>query len=176
MRICLILLFLLISGINYALGEDTKFIFRNKCINILYRPAIIYFNNSEIRVYRDSRGIILRFELKNVKEEYKKLTGDTINKILKVQDFLAKIKNPAIIEVHVSDILFEDFENLKKWEISAVIAGNIGRIMRTNISQTDRQIFTIGYGEFLPANNTSNNGGKNLNRVDIIILCNINGE
>ena len=38
------------------------------------------------------------------------------------------------------------------------------------------RINSIGYGEFLPAKNTSNNGGKNSNRIDIIILCNISGE
>ncbi len=171
-----LLLFLLVCSINCAFCEDTKFILHDSCINILYRPAIVYFNNSGISVYRDSRGIILRFELKNVSEEYFNLTEDTIKKLIKIQYFLAKIKNPAIIEVHIANILSENHGNLKKWEISAVIAGSIRQVLNTNNIQANRQIFAVGYGEFLPVNNTSNNGGKNFNRVDIIILCSINGE
>ena len=170
------LLFFFICSINYAFCEDIKFILHDKCINILYRPATVYFNNSEISVYRDSRGIILRFELKDVAEEYFGLSESTIKKLIKIQDFLAKIKNPVIIEVHIADMLSENHGNLKKWEISAVIAGNIRQVLSKNNIQTNRQIFAVGYGEFLPVNNTSNNGGKNFNRVDIIILCNVNGE
>lgn len=172
----LIILILLIFSTNCVFSEDTRFILHDKCINILYRPAILYFENSNISVYRDSRGIILRFELNNVRDEYEKLSADTLNKLRKIQDFLAKIKNPAIIEVHVSDILSEDLGNLKKWEISSVIAGNIGGVLNEDKSLSNKKILTVGYGEFLPVNNTSNNGGKILNRVDIIILCNINGE
>ena len=176
MHIYLTLFILFICSINYAFCEDTKFILHDKCINILYRPAVVYFNNSGISVYRDSRGIILRFELEDVTEEYSNFSESTIKKLIKIQDFLAKIKNPAIIEVHIANILSENHGNLKKWEISAVIAGNIGQVLNTTNIQTNRQIFAVGYGEFLPVNNTSNNGGKNFNRVDIIILCNVNGE
>ena len=38
------------------------------------------------------------------------------------------------------------------------------------------QLKSVGYGEFLPSKNTPYNGGKNEGRVDIILLCNINGE
>jgi len=176
MHKCFILLIVLLFSVNYVFSEDTKYIFHDKCINILYRPAIVYFNNSKIDVYRDSRGIILRFDLNDVRNEYKNLSSVTVSKLMKIRDFLAKIKNPAIIEVHISDISSGDLGSLKKWEISAVIAGNIGQILNADNGISGRKILAVGYGEFLPVNNTSNNGGKNLNRVDIIILCNINGE
>ena len=58
-----------------------------------------------------------------------------------------------------------------------LVANNIESVM---LEQSDRdfrnRINSIGYGEFLPSKNTSNNGGKYANRVDIIILCNISGE
>ena len=176
MRKSLTVLYFYMLSLNCVLCNDTQFILHDKCINVLYRPATVYFNDSAISVHRDSRGIILRFELKNAETEYYKLTDDTLNKLIKIQDFLAKNKNPAIIEVHVSDVSSEDLKKLKKWEISAVIAGNIGSVFNANGNWNDRQVSAIGYGEFLPSNNTSNNGGKISNRVDIIILCNINGE
>ena len=67
-------------------------------------------------------------------------------------------------------------ENLKNWEISAVIAGNIEKALFDENNTLKSRIHSVGYGEFLPENNTPNNGGKLLNRVDIIILCNISGE
>ena len=172
----LILLILLIFYTNYAFSEEVKFILHDKCINILYRPALVYFNDTNVSVFRDSRGIILRFEIKNIKDEYENLSIDTFYNLIKINKFLAKIKNPAIIEVHVSDTLSYNFNNLKKWEISAVIAGHIEKFLNFGKSLSDRKVLAVGYGEFLPVNNTSNNGGKNFNRVDIIILCNINGE
>ena len=90
---------------------------------------------------------------------------------------MAKIENPAIIEVHTSDFPSGEVVNLKKWEFSTIFANNIEAIItlpKGSINQN--RINSIGYGEFLPQKNTSNNGGKNTNRVDIIILCNVSGE
>lgn len=53
--------------------------------------------------------------------------------------------------------------------IEAIITKPFGTVEQNKIN-------SIGYGEFLPAKNTSNNGGENSCRVDIIILCNIGGE
>ena len=90
---------------------------------------------------------------------------------------MAKIENPAIIEVHIVDFPEEKISNLKKWEFSTVFANNIEAIITKPAGIIDQnKINSIGYGEFLPEKNTPNNGGKNTNRVDIIILCNISGE
>ena len=112
------------------------------------------------------------------KRDYYEVLGvDTYKKTKKIEYFLAKIKNPVIIEVHTEKKPLKDSYNLKNWEISSVIAGKIESIIlkpRGNI-ELDR-IDSVGYGEFLPVKNTSNNGGNYFNRVDIIILCNISGE
>ena len=94
-----------------------------------------------------------------------------------IEYFLAKIENPAIIEVHIRDFPQEEILKLKKWEISTIMANNIEALVTKPIGTIDQnRINSIGYGEFLPAKNTPNNGGKSSNRVDIIILCNITGE
>ena len=96
---------------------------------------------------------------------------------MKIKEFLSKIENPVIIEVHTENVSQSNTRFLKNWELSTVIANNIESVM---LEQSDRdfrnRINSIGYGEFLPSKNTSNNGGKYANRVDIIILCNISGE
>ena len=90
---------------------------------------------------------------------------------------MAKIENPAIIEVHIENFPKKEGLNLKKWEISTIMANEIEAIITLPVgSVKQEQINSIGYGEFLPAKNTPNNGGENLNRIDIIILCNIIGE
>lgn len=158
-----------------AQSEDTKYILHDRCINLLYKPAVSYFSQTDISVYRDSRGIIIRFELKDPYLEYNGISAETQKRIEQVGKFLAKIKNAAIIEVHTAKIS-NGPNKLKNWEVSAVIAGNIENALRNEINTAGNQVHSVGYGEFLPENNTPNNGGKLLNRVDIIILCNVNGE
>ena len=71
----------------------------------------------------------------------------------------------------------EELNNLKKWEVSTVIANKIEAIItKPEGVIPQNRINSVGYGEFLPAKNTPNNGGNYLNRIDIIILCNISGE
>lgn len=171
-----IFLITLIFSLNPVTSDDTKFILHDRCINLLYKPAASFFKDSEVNVIRDSRGIILRFELKNPKGEYYKLTESTKNLLTKIEYFLAKNKNPVIIEVHTAQVLPEEFDNLKRWELSAVVAGKIEDYLRKDVNPFKGNLHSVGYGEFLPENNTPNNGGKLLNRVDIIILCNISGE
>lgn len=164
---------MLFTGLVYA--DDTMYILHDKCINSLYEPAVMHFENSEISVLRDSRGVILRFKLDSPIDEYTLLTAKTGEKLYKIRDFLAKIKNPVIIEVHTAEDSTGNIRAEKNWEISAVIAGKIETAVCGEDIPVNR-VHSVGYGEFLPENNTSNNGGKLLNRVDIIILCNINGE
>lgn len=154
-------------------ANEVKYILHEECINALYKPAILFFEYENIYPVRDSRGMVLRFELKNPKLEYYELCSDTIQKLAKIESFLAKIKNPVIIEVHVADIVSD---SLKKWEISAVLAGNIEKALIQENGELKHRVHSVGYGEFLPAKNTPNNGSNFTNRVDIIILCNISGE
>ena len=158
-------------------ANDTDKILHDSCINSLYEPAKIYFKDTQITPIRDSRGIILRFELPNPVSEYKNISENTLSNIKKINYFLAKIKNLVIIEVHVGNFSKEDITELKKWEISTVIANNIeSELLNSNYGFDITRIDSVGYGEFLPAKNTSNDGGKYQNRVDIIVLCNIIGE
>ena len=176
MRKYFAVLFLLLFNIMPVISEDIKFILHDKCINALYKPAVLDFENSKIAVYRDSRGIILRFELKNPEEEYFNLSEETLSNLINIEHFLAKIKNAVIIEVHTVILSRNKLQNLKNWEISSVIAGKIEKTLCSKNNLLNNRIHSVGYGEFLPENNTPNNGGKLSNRVDIIILCNVSGE
>lgn len=169
----IILIFFLFFPINVC-AEEYLYILNDKCINELFIEAKVMFENSEIEPIRDSRGLILRYNFANPIKEY---YNSNINVYKQIEYFLAKIENPAIIEVHTGDFSNEEIINLKKWEVSTLIANKIEAIITKpkGVVSQDR-INSIGYGEFLPAKNTSNNGGKNSNRIDIIILCNISGE
>lgn len=162
---------------NSVFGTEYKYILNEEYINRVYEPAKIYFKDSEIDVIKEAQGVILRFELENPTKEYIKLSKNTINKTYKIEYFLAKIKNFAIIEVHTKDYAQSNENELKNWEISTVIANNIeSYIYKSGKGISRDRLISIGYGEFLPQKNTPNNGGKYDNRVDIIILCNINGD
>jgi len=162
------------AGTVYA--EETKYILHDNCINMLYNPAVVYFEDSEISVFRDSRGIVISFGIANPEDEYNQLTDKMLKNLAKIEYFLAKIKNAVIIEVRTAGDIPANLNHLKKWEISAVIAGNIEYVLCRDNTTLKNRIHSVGYGEFSPKNNTPNNGGKLLNSVDIIILCNISGE
>ena len=162
---------------NSVIASEYKYILNESNINSIYEPAKVFFHDTDISVIKEAQGVILRFRLKNPDDEYKNLSKNTINKIAKIEYFLAKIKNFAIIEVHLSDFAKDDKNSLKKWEISTIIANSIEVFMSKKGEGLNRnRIISIGYGEFLPQKNTPNNGGKYNNRVDIIILCDINGD
>lgn len=169
-----LILIIILININIAYPEEFHYILDDICINELHSSAKEFFKNTNISTFRDSRGIIIRYEIENLLSEY---YHPNISNYKILEKFLAKIENPAIIEVHTGDFPTEAFPYLKSWEVSTVIANNIEALITKPYGSVDQnKINSVGYGEFLPAKNTSNNGGKYLNRVDIIVLCNISGE
>jgi len=167
-----LLIILITLGQVYA--TEYLYILDDKCINSLYSLASMHFENSEISPLKDSRGLVLRYYFEDFLFEFE---NPNIIIYKKIEDFLAKIENPAIIEVHTSNFSDNNLKNFKQWEISTIMANNIEAIITTPTGSINQnRINSIGYGEFLPAKNTPNNGGKKLNRIDIIILCNIIGE
>ncbi len=170
------ILFLFISGSCSA--REFAHILNDNCIDSLYYKALNYFeNNNNFEIEKDPRGILIRFKLSNSCKEVNYIENTTYQNILSAEDFLAKIKNPVIIEVHTKEASCTGKGNLKNWEISTLIANNIESIVLTPRGKLARdRVSSIGYGEFLPPKNTPNNGSKYKNRVDIIILCNVSGE
>ncbi len=171
----IILIFLATTFNCKSYSKEYLYILNDNCINKLVTLANTQFQGEEISVIRDSRGIILRFKLENPKEEYYKIGNKTYHNIIQIKDFLAKINNPAIIEVHTDKN--SSPEGIKNWEFSTIIANNLENIaLKSSKEKLSKRVKSVGYGEFLPSKNTSYNGGNYPNRVDIIILCNISGE
>ena len=169
-------LILIASLVNISFAREEMFIFKDKKINTLYSEINNSLNDFEIRVYKDVRGIVLTFYIEDILQEYSQLSEKTLKKIEKIEYFLAKFKNPVIIEVHTENFSSNVYSNLKKWEITTVVANEIEAILLRHGEVSRERIKSIGYGEFLPSKNTPYNGVKNTGRVDIIILCNISGE
>ena len=168
--------FMLLFGILTCCAEEL-YILDDNCIKELFYDAKRTIQNDDIEIDRDSRGIILRIYLNNPAQEYKELSSETKQKLSDIKQFLAKIKNSAIIEVHTEKVEPFGEKELKNWEISSVIAGRVEAELLKDCNNIDiSRIKTVGYGEFLPAKNTPYNGGNISNRIDIIILCNVTGE
>lgn len=158
-------------------SKEFIYILKDKCLNTIYTEAFNYFSNSEIKIYKDIRGVILSFKLNDLQAEYYSLTTETLKNIKQIENFLAKIENPAIIEVHTEKKQGKVSGNLKNWEFSTILANEIeSSLISQNSKISRKRIKSVGYGEFLPIKNTPNNGGNYTNRIDIIILCNISGE
>ena len=171
--------FIIISIFSFLIpcrifAAEYYYILNDKCVEDLFSQASAFFEKTNILPIKDSRGIILRYFFENAIEEYQQ---PNIEVYKKLEKFLAKIENPAIIEVHIANFPYNKLINLKKWELSTIMANKIESLITVphGIVEQNR-INSIGYGDFLPAKNPPNNGGKSLNRVDIIILCNIIGE
>ena len=175
MRILYITLVFLLS-FQASFATEYIYIHNDKNLNKLYNEANDFFKDTGIIVYKEIRGVGLVFSLKNIENEFVEITNGTKIKLNKIENFLAKIKNPAIIEVHTDKNFQSGLYNYKNWEITTVIANKIEEVLikRGNLDRS--RIKSVGYGEFLPIKNTSNNGVKPNGNVDIIILCNIDGE
>lgn len=175
-RLYLIILFIMFLILQCS-AQEYLYILNDSCILDLYSKAEEFFQNSPVLVVKDPHGLLLRFELKEPESEIECLTTQTYENVIKIEQFLAKMNNPAIIEVHTNEISHQRCKKLKKWEISTLIANNIEAVMLKSRGRLARnKIRSVGFGEFLPPKNTSNNGGNYINRVDIMILCDVNGE
>ena len=153
------------------------YILNDSCINVLFSQANDSVKSSEIEILRDSKGIVLRIFIDNPEKEYNVLSQKICKNLTIIKDFLAKIENAVIIEVHTKVAKLPDEGKIKNWELSTVIANRVEQeILKSNSNMDVSQIKSVGYGEFLPAKNTPYNGGNISNRIDIIILCNITGE
>lgn len=158
---------------NLTFATEYIYILNDTCINELYKKAKASILTDEIKIIKDSRGIILRIYFENLEKTDIKI----VKNLDYIKNFLAKIENSAIIEVHTTADSGEQFRSLRNWEISTIMANNIEAIITKPYGEVEQnRINSVGYGEFLPAQNTPYNGGKNLNRIDIIILCNVSGE
>lgn len=176
MRKVILFLVLFLSFVNILLAEEYIYILSDENLSDLYFGAKDYFKNTEMQVFKDVRGVVITFKLEDVLNEYSVISYKTLWNLEKIEYFLAKNKNPAIIEVHTAKFPLNNSLNLKNWEISTVVANRIEAILLKNGRISQNQIKSIGYGEFLPSKNTPYNGVKNIGRVDIIILCSISGE
>lgn len=175
MKIRLLIFFSIIFQICRVQAEPV-YILNEYCTNNIYSSAVAALSQCDgLEIKKDIRGIIIRMPFENPQENYYKLKPELYNKLICVEYFLSKIKNPVIIEVHTEKVPEE--LKMKNWEFASVIAGNIGEdfVKSTPNLPADR-VYTVGYGEYMPDINTSNNGGKSDNRIDIIILCSISGE
>jgi hypothetical protein len=166
-KTCINLLIALILSINVTFSAEYRYILNDHCIEKLYSAAHIFFTDTKIQVLKDARGIILRYNFTNSLEE---LISPNIKIYKLIEKFLAKIENPAIIEVHVENFPENKSTNLKKWEISTILANNIESIITKPVGTLEQsRINSIGYGEFLPAKNTPYNGGFVCIIIDIIL-------
>ena len=97
MRIILTIIFLFL--INIASAQEYAYILNNEFEN-LYSQALLYFRTDKINVYKDIRGIVLTFDLEDISSNFFELNQLTKGKLIIIENFLAKIKNPFKIEVH----------------------------------------------------------------------------
>ena len=172
-----IITFVLLFKILACYSADALYILDDNCIEELFYGANNTIQNRNIEIDRDSRGIILRILLQNPTQEYECLSPETTQKLSEIKEFLAKIKNSAIIEVHTEMVEPFKEKELKNWELSSVIASRVeAEILKDSDNIDVSRIKAVGFGEFLPAKNTPYNGGNISNRIDIIILCNVTGE
>ena len=170
-----IIFFCINTSVNGA--ERYQYILNDPCISEFYLEATKAIKDPEIHIFKEAFGLIIRFKIENPLEEFYNLSSETINFLEEIEYFLAKIKKSAIIEVHTEVFALESRRGIKNWELSTIIANNIERyLIQKSSTITKENIKSIGYGEFLPVKNTSNNGGKYSSRVDIIIPCSISGE
>ena len=176
-RFILTFITFLCTNIGIMCTEKYQYILNDPCILKIHLEASETINSPEISIIKDALGVIIRFKIEDPIEEFHCLSAKTVNSLKEIEKFLAKIKKPAIIEVHTEVFTLEKRRDLKNWELSTFIANNIENyLIQISEKISNKNIKSVGYGEFMPAKNTPNNGGKYSNRVDIIILCNIIGE
>ena len=171
---CRFFLLLILFVVNSKVcAEGYSYILNDSCIKKLYTSAVNYFNKEDVDILKDPYGLILRINLPDDLE----INAGIVEKFEKIKYFLAKIKNPVIIEVHVGRDFENSFKSLTKWEVSTLLANKVETmILDFDLGLDKNRLKSVGYGEFFPARNTSYNGGNYINRIDIMILCNIIGE
>ena len=97
MRKVILFLVLFLSFVNILLAEEYIYILSDEKLSDLYFSAKDYLKNTEMQVFKDVRGIVITFKLEDVLNEYSAISYKTLLNLEKIEYFLAKNKNPAII-------------------------------------------------------------------------------
>jgi len=97
-----------------------------------------------------------------------KIKKESLYVLDEIANLLKKLKNICVIENHTQDRCTTD---IKSWETSMMRSGNIAEYLTKYKEIPHEQIFDIGYGEFMPFNETVNPKANELsNRVDFVII------
>ena len=177
MRKILILILIYISITLYVSATEVVYVFQESYANMIYSHAQKFFEGSNIVIKQNAMGVILSFLFSVQSDDCKNLNSEILKNLKKIEQFLAKNKNPVIIEVHTKKIAENNFCELKDWEMATLIANMIERELLLDNKFKDKKRFkSVGYGEFISQKNTPYNGFNYDSRVDIMILCNMSGD
>ena len=132
--------FLLLISIQICAFADTFYVLGETSITNLYEKVKNSLSECEgVEVKKEIRGVVVSVELENPEANYHRITPELGKNLTCVEYFLAKIKNPVIIEVH-TDKVPEGIKG-KNWEFSSVIAGNVGDVFLKHEPVIPYQIF-----------------------------------
>ena len=85
-----------------------------------------------------------------------------------IAEALKGLPNYCVIENHIGTVCDETIAN---WELAMVRSANISEYFTKYNKIPHEQLFDIGYGEFMPIDETLNSKTKNLtNRIDFVII------
>ena len=121
MKKCLLIFFSIIFQICLVQAEPL-YILNEYCTNNIYSSAVAALSHCDgVAIKRDIRGIIIRIPFENPEYNFQKITPQLYEKLLCIEYFLAKIKNPVIIEVHTEKI--PEGINMKNGWLRGIYAG-----------------------------------------------------
>ena len=95
MKKCLLIFFSIIFQICLVQAEPL-YILNEYCTNNIYSSAVAALSHCDgVAIKRDIRGIIIRIPFENPEYNFQKITPQLYEKLLCIEYFLAKIKNPV---------------------------------------------------------------------------------
>jgi chemotaxis protein MotB len=92
-------------------------------------------------------------------------------RLIELGKFLNQLDNFVRVEGHTDSVAMHSYQFDTNWELSAVRATNVIKMLIAESAVVPKRLSAVGYGEFRPVGDNSTEVGRTRNRrVDIIIM------
>jgi chemotaxis protein MotB len=94
-------------------------------------------------------------------------------RLIELGKFLNQLDNFVRVEGHTDSVAMHSYQFDSNWELSAVRATNVIKMLIAESGVVPKRLSAVGYGEFRPVGDNNTEAGRSKNRrVDIIIMDN----
>lgn len=164
------------SSDNASIKETTPVTTEEDKLSNLKKDVDKYLSDAglsgNVSTQMDERGLVIRMENSILFDSGKAdIKPEARSILIKIGQTLNKMENYIRVEGHTDNIPIRSSSFKSNWDLSAMRATNVVELFVNESKISPARLSEVGYGEYRPVADNSNEAGRAKNRrVDIVII------